>query len=246
VRTMIVRTRADFIELFPDASIHVLVADKVTNVDEMKVPGWQQKAADATASWEIDPQRLTEQPWIADWRNATTKMGLSAAKNRSSIEQLARRTLSGSFIKTPIHAVNLYCAVSIIAKVPMGGYSLDSLKGDVTVRLANGSEIFHGIGASAPITVPAGVVVYSDDEKVACYAWNHKDSVETCLTTQTDRALFFADAATIEGRGRAHEGIRVLADALADAGARVLFVGMLDRRVPTSARADASTASGHR
>ena len=231
MNTITVRLEHDFLEKFPDASIHVLVADKVTSVNENVVTEWQQRAAAAVVSWQIDPQRLLEEPWIADWRNAMKKMGVNAAKTRSSIEQLAKRALSGTFIKTPILVVNLYCAVSTIAKAPMGGYRLESLKGDVRVRLAQRSEQFLGIGEKSPFSVPPGVVVYSDDDKVACYAWNHKDSAETCITPQTERAVFFADGVTIEGRGRAYEGIQLLATALASSGSQVLSIGTLDRRV---------------
>ena len=114
--------------------------------------------------WSIDPQRLVEE-WIAEWRLAMKRMGVNAAKTRSSIEQLAKRALAGTFITTPIPAVNLYCAISTIARAPMGGYRLASLTGNVRVRLATEGEVFLGIGEKRAAPVPPGVVVYADDEK---------------------------------------------------------------------------------
>jgi DNA/RNA-binding domain of Phe-tRNA-synthetase-like protein len=166
------------------------------------------------------------------WRNAMKKMGVSPAKTRSSIEQLAKRALGEAFTTTPIPAVNLYSAVSIIARAPMGGYGTETLKGNVQIRLARRSETFLGIAEKTPISVSPGVVIHADEEGVACYAWNHKDSARTCrLTPNTRQAIFFADAVSIEGRARAAEGLQLLATALESCGCRVKFTGVLDARV---------------
>jgi DNA/RNA-binding domain of Phe-tRNA-synthetase-like protein len=228
MNSMMIRLEDAFLEKFPDASIHALVAENVTAVNDDVVAQWRQNAATAVANWKIDPQRLVEQPWIAEWRNAMKVMGVNAAKTRSSIEQLAKRALGGTFIATPIRTVNLYCAVSTIARAPMGGYRRDSLNGEVRIRLARGSETFLGIGEKTPLPVGPGVVIYADEDKVACYAWNHKDSAHTCLTPDTDQAIFFADGVSVEGRGRASDAIQLLASALVSCGCRVQDIGVLD------------------
>jgi DNA/RNA-binding domain of Phe-tRNA-synthetase-like protein len=232
MKSMIVQLEDGFLDQYPDSSIHALVADNVTRVNDAVVAQWRQNAASAVAKWNIDPQRLVEETWIGEWRNAMKKMGVNAAKTRSSIEQLAKRALGGAFIATPIPAVNLYCAISTIARAPMGGYRIASLNGDVTVQLARGSEMFLGIGEKVPMQVAPGVVIYADKDKVACYAWNHKDSAQTCLTPSTDKAIFFADAVSVEGRCRAAEALQLLSEALLSCGCRIRFTGALDGSAP--------------
>jgi DNA/RNA-binding domain of Phe-tRNA-synthetase-like protein len=232
MKTMNVRLSNDFLEQFPDASIHTLVADGISKVNDELVKLWQAKAAAAIAAWGIDPQRLVEEPWISEWRDAMKKMGLNAAKTRSSIEQLAKRALGGTFISTPIPTVNLYCAISTIAKAPMGGYRVESLEERLDLRLSHGTERFLGIGEKVPVQVAPGVVVYALQERVACYAWNHKDSALTCLTQATDKAVFFADAVSIAGRARAEFAIETLQQALESCHAEIPFSGVLDRNTP--------------
>jgi len=227
-----IRLEQPFLDRYPDASIHTLIAEGVDRITGSVVEEWKTRAASAVREWNVDPQRLVEEEWIAEWRAAIKRMGVNAAKTRSSIEQLAKRALAGAFITTPIPVVNLYCAISTIARAPMGGYRRESLKGDVCVRLAHDSETFLGIGEKQPIPVPPGVVVYADDEKIACYAWNHKDSGQTCLKADTNRAIFFADAVSAAGRERAAESIELLAAALHSVGARVEFTGVLDKSEP--------------
>jgi DNA/RNA-binding domain of Phe-tRNA-synthetase-like protein len=230
---LIFRLEQEFLDRYPNASIHTLYVEGVDRVDNALVDKWKARAALVVREWNVDPQRLVEEEWIAEWRLAIRQMGLNAAKTRSSIEQLAKRALGGSLISTPIPSVNLYCAISTIARAPMGGYRRESLEGDIRVRLARESETFLGIGEKQPLSVPPGVVVYADDEKIACYAWNHKDSGRTCLERDTKQAVFFADAVSFAGRERATVGLELLTEALHSVGARVEFSGVLDKSNPT-------------
>jgi DNA/RNA-binding domain of Phe-tRNA-synthetase-like protein len=216
------------LERYPQASIHALIAEGVDRITPDVVDKWKRKAQQEVHSWHIDPQRLIEQPWISEWRSAIKKMGLNAAKKRSSIEQLSKRALAGDFIAISVPTVNLYCHVSIITRAPMGGYDCDNLTGTVRVRLSRPGDTFLGIGERYPIPVPPDVLVYADDMNVACFAWNHRDSSHTCLRSTTRYAVFFADACSAEGRSRADRAITLLGDALQDAGVAVLARGVLD------------------
>jgi DNA/RNA-binding domain of Phe-tRNA-synthetase-like protein len=231
MKRLTVRLEDSFLDRYPHTSIHVLVAGAVDQIDPNVVQKWRDLAQKEVSSWHIDPQRLVEEPWIAVWRTAIKKMGLSAAKTRSSIEQLAKRALSGNFISIPVQAVNLYCHVSLIAQTPMGGYAIDSLTDTVWVRLSRPGDTFLGLGEREPIQVPSSVVLYADDKNVACFAWNHRDSVHTCLKTTTQSAIFFADACSAENRCHASQAITLLAESLQEGGAIILSRGLLDSSV---------------
>ncbi|AYK66267.1 hypothetical protein D9C11_12795 [Bacillus subtilis subsp. subtilis] len=49
------------------------------------------------------------------------------------------------------------------------------------------------IGTSEPLILNDRSVVYSDPNKVLCSYWNHRDSEETKISTQTKNAIFFVD-----------------------------------------------------
>lgn len=220
-----------FLQKYPHASIHALVAADLDRVNESLIANWKAQAQQEVQSWQIDPQRLVEEPWIQEWRTAIRQMGLNAAKKRSSIEQLCKRALAGDFVSIRVPVVNLYCHISIMARAPMGGYSLDSLSGEIQVRMSRPEDVFLGLGERQPIPVPAGTVVYADDNAVACFAWNHRDSAYTCLSPTTRRAVFFADACLVESRCRAEQAITLLDQALREAGATILSKGILDSSV---------------
>ncbi|HEX2328649.1 MAG TPA: phenylalanine--tRNA ligase beta subunit-related protein [Candidatus Angelobacter sp.] len=217
-----------FLQQYPHASIHALVADGVDRLSDSVVEQWKVRAQQEVGSWRINPQRLVEEPWIQEWRTAIRQMGLNAAKKRSSVEQLCKRALAGDFISTRIPAVNLYCHISVTARAPMGGYALDRLSGEVQVRMARPEDAFIGLGERTAIAVPTGTVVYADARAVTCFAWNHRDSAHTCLESATRRAVFFADSCLPESRCRAKQAMDLLEEALREAGAVVVSRGVLD------------------
>jgi DNA/RNA-binding domain of Phe-tRNA-synthetase-like protein len=53
-------------------------------VDGSLVDAWKARAGSAVRNWNIDPQRLVDEEWIAEWRLAMKRMGVNAAKTRSS------------------------------------------------------------------------------------------------------------------------------------------------------------------
>jgi DNA/RNA-binding domain of Phe-tRNA-synthetase-like protein len=241
--SLIVQLEDSFLMQYPHASIHALTAEGVHQLDRNVVERWKQRAQQEVNSWQVDPQRLVEQPWIAEWRSVIKKMGLNAAKKRSSIEQLAKRALAGDLISISVTAVNLYCYISLIAQTPMGGYACDSLNGTVRIRLSRSADTFLAIGERQAISVPPKTVVYADDRTVACFAWNHRDSAFTCLKPTTEHAVFFADASLVESHHRAERAITLLAEALEEAGAMVVSRGFVDGSAKELQLATKSVAS---
>lgn len=208
----------EFIKLFPDASIHALVCKGLTPIASSNLERWEERALHCVKASNIRPERLSEGPEFQEWRAAYSKFGLRPSKFRSSIEQLWKRGLQGNFIRTPVKLVDLYCRVSLIARIPMGGYDLDSLTGDINIRLAHEGDAFWGIGEKQASSLPPGIVVYADKKNVVCFGWNHRDSAHTCLQPGTERAIFFADSAIQESRVRAENGLDLLREALQPTG----------------------------
>jgi DNA/RNA-binding domain of Phe-tRNA-synthetase-like protein len=216
--SMLVKLSDDVIAAFPEASIHFLVCEGLSKVPETIALQWKERAESHVARAKTDVNRIAEEPAIKEWRAAYAKFGLKPSKFRSSIEQLWRRALQSKIIETSVMLVNLYCYISIISQAPMGAYDLDRVTGDISIRRSLQAERFIGLDAHESTPVPANVVVYADDAGIVCFGWNWRDSQHTCLTSETSRAIIFADAASREGRGRATEAIDLIERALRELG----------------------------
>jgi DNA/RNA-binding domain of Phe-tRNA-synthetase-like protein len=216
---MIVRCSPEFFDMFPEASIHGAIFDQVNFFSGEVAEIWKNQAQQSVRDSGTGPDPLIELSPIKEWREAFQIFGLKPSKYRSSIEQLFRRALKGDIIQTGLPLVNLYCYISLIQMVPMGGYDLRSVRGDISVRMATAGEEFTAIGARLPIKCDPGVVVYSDEAGIICWGWNHRDSARTCLDADSRTAIFFADSAFAESRYRAAGAIDLLTQALLSAGA---------------------------
>ena len=226
---MIIRCNPELFEMFPDASVHGVVFEGVAEFDPAVAIQWKQKAIESVSSSGFTSESILDSPAVKEWRNAFQRFGVKPGKYRSSIEQLFRRALKQEIIETSLPLVNLYCYVSLIKMVPMGAYDLETVEGDIVVRLSKENETFLGIGDTTPLIANPGVVVYSDDGGIICWAWNHRDAARVSLTPETNRAIFFADSSSHESESRAESAITLLAEALSVTGARELNRFALNR-----------------
>lgn len=226
---MIVRCNQELFELFPEASVHGIVFDGVAEFDPAIAAQWKQKAIASVSSSGFTSDSVLDAPAVKEWRNAFQRFGVKPSKYRSSIEQLYRRALKQEIIETSLPLVNLYCYVSLIEMVPMGAYDLETVQGDIDIRLSKENETFLGIGDTTPLIATPGVVVYSDDGGIICWAWNHRDAARVALSPTTSKAIFFADSSLHESESRAESAITLLSEALSANGATELTRFALNR-----------------
>ena len=180
-------------------------------------------------------ENLVNDPRICGWREAFMRMGLKPSTFKSSAEQLARRLLKGDLIRTPLPVVNLYCAISAKHVCPMGGYDLARLpERQVTVRFARPeSDRFTPLGGQAEsMPLSPYVAVYACGSEIICWGFNHRDSRMTCLSTETQDAVFFAESVTEAQLPSIKKALGELRDRLAVAGAEVGEVGFAAYNTP--------------
>ena len=226
---MIVRCNQELFELFPTASVHGVVFEGVADFDPAVATRWKQKAIESLSGSDLTSETILESPAVKEWRNAFQRFGVKPSKYRSAIEALLRRALKHEIIETDLPLVNLYCYVSLIEMVPMGAYDLEKVDGDIVIRLSKANEAFVGIGDTNSLLSNAGMVVYSDDGGIICWAWNHRDAARTALFQKTTKAIFFADSASQESESRAASAIALLADAVSATGATEVRRFMLNQ-----------------
>ncbi|MEZ6035883.1 MAG: phenylalanine--tRNA ligase beta subunit-related protein [Planctomycetota bacterium] len=178
---------------------------------------------------------LAADPRIAGWRKAIQECGLKAKSYKSSPEQLARRVLQGKGIVTPLPVVDAYCAVSTRNLVPLGGYDRDRLpEAMLRLRLGNpGRDRFTPLGGNpADMPITDDVAVYAAGDEVLCWAFNFRDSANTCLTKDTRTAVFLGEATTMVQQTSLRAALVELAELLAGAGAVVGDPALADGKAP--------------
>lgn len=176
-------------------------------------------------------QNVADDPRIAGWRVAVARCGLKPGTFKSSVEQLARRFLKGESISTTLPVVNLYCAISAGRLAPLGGYDRDHVPG-TTVILRMGqptTDRFSPLGGrTEDMPIRATIPVYAAESEVLCWAFNHRDSRETCLSAKTTSAMFFSEAVTLEQRDGAQQALLELSRILEQNGAKTGAVRSVD------------------
>jgi DNA/RNA-binding domain of Phe-tRNA-synthetase-like protein len=169
-------------------------------------------------------ETLAADPVIADWRAAIALCGLKPSTFKSSPEQLARRTLKSGPVRTGLPLVDLYCDVATRHLAPLGAYDAARLPGtEVRLRLAEpGADTFAPLGGrDGDMPLADQVAVYAVGGTVVCWAYNCRDSRDTCLTADTDAGVFLGEAVTARQQQPLRDALAELAGHLAAAGAVV-------------------------
>ncbi|MCC6438657.1 MAG: hypothetical protein IT196_26785 [Acidimicrobiales bacterium] len=169
-------------------------------------------------------QRLTETPVaelpsIAAWRRVFTSFGTKPTQYRNAAEALLRRIASGNDLPALNPLTDIANVVSINHAVPVAVLDLDAVHGTVTVRFAEGTEQFHGVGTDEISTPAAGEVIFVDDAgTVHARRWCWRQSHAGATRPSTTDALAIIEA----HHRRGQDAVRDAAAALTDLARRHL------------------------
>jgi DNA/RNA-binding domain of Phe-tRNA-synthetase-like protein len=168
-------------ELFPGLKIGVLVLE----IDNTKygTDGLAEVLEQVRSHFPHDKPQ--DHPHIKVWREAFSKLGISASKYLSSIESLLRRALKGGPFPRINPLVDLYNAISLKYLVPMGGHAVAPLVGDIFLGFAEGTEPFHPMDSAETEVVGKGEVVYKDGAEVLTRRWVWRQCEKDKVTGET-------------------------------------------------------------
>lgn len=202
----------DFLEIFPDAEIGILVCEGIdSKVHDEKQYVPYLKEAMTVAKKHISNPEFIENPVIVTWREAFRKFKTKKGA-RCSIEAMLKRIANGNEIGSIIPLVDIYNGVSLTYGVPIGGEDIDKFDGDVHLTLSDGMEEFVTYGSDKSEPPYAGEVVYKDNAGAICRCWNWRESVRTMLTEETKNAFMIIETAGGEQAGAVlDEALDVLA-----------------------------------
>ena len=185
-----VRIDADVRALRPDFAVLVIAADGLPGGP---TDAWSRGLLKEAAATAADLGDVTAEPHVAAWRQAYTAFGAKPGRTRNSAEALLRRAPAG--LPEVNLLVDVYNAVSVTHRLPVGGEDLDAYAGAPHLVRADGTERFDTVADGGPAVEhpEPGEVVWRDDTGVTCRRWNHRQCVRTRITEGTTRALFLLE-----------------------------------------------------
>jgi lysyl-tRNA synthetase class 2 len=174
-------------------------------------------------------RKISELISVAAWRQAYKQFGVDPHKFSPSIERLLKRVQKGDL--SPINPlVDLYNLISIRSLFPAGGNDLDSVVGDILLRVASAKEIpiklIQEDKSEAPVS---GEVIYADQEGAICRRWNWKQDDRTKITPDTRNAIFFVESLPLQSADELKNAITALTLYITTHCGGVAYSGIVDR-----------------
>ncbi len=223
----------ELFELLPGLAIGVVVATGVDNTRFSKEIDDRLAQAVEELKKNFPADKAQDHPRIKPWRVAFSKIGISGSKFPSSIESMARRILKGDPFPRINPLVDLYNSVSLKHLVPMGGHDLDTLKGNISLRFAEGWEPFTPLGGGETTVVPKGELVYRDEEEVLTRNWVWRQCDKDKATEKTKNVFIPIDTLGEVGRGCSEEIIRELSRSIPGCLGGAVFSAILESGRPS-------------
>jgi len=188
----------DILEKFPDLRIGIVTVAGMHNGDaNAEVEAIKQDAA-TKLRHDFTSETLTKHPYILAWRETYRQCGVKSSDYRPTAEALMRRIVQGNALPTISTAVDLYLATELAYYLPIGGYDLYHVAGDITLRLSLGNEIFFPIGSAAAEQTTRDEVVYADAEKILTRRWNYRDCDAAKITQNSSHIALFCEAPLVD------------------------------------------------
>jgi DNA/RNA-binding domain of Phe-tRNA-synthetase-like protein len=229
-RNMYFSIQKELFDLLPNLKIGMVVATGVDNTRASKEIDDLLTQAIEGLRKNFFADKAQEHPRIKPWRMAFSKLGISGSKFPSSIESMARRILKGDPFPRINPLVDLYNSISLRYLVPMGGHDLDTLKGNISLRFAEGWESFTPLGGGETVVVPKGELVYRDDHEVLTRNWVWRQCEKDKATEKTKNIFIPIDVLGEVGGGCADEIIRELSQLIPRYLGGNIFSAVLDSK----------------
>lgn len=163
-------------------------------------------------------------PHVARWQDAYRDFGVKPRAARSSVDALIRRAASDNGLPRINPLVDVYNAISVIHRVPIGGEDLDRYTGAARLTLASDDETFLTTANGEPLVdrVEPGEPVWIDGGGVTCRRWNWRQTTRTAIHDDTQRVGFIIDSLDAPDHTGAHAAAEALAALLPDAVSRAI------------------------
>ena len=149
-------------------------------------------------------KEIGDLPEMLRWRAAYRAFGSKKTGYRNACEALLRRLRGGEPLPRILPLVDLYNAVSVRFRVPVGADDLALLKPPNAFRYAKSGDSFLDGGQTPPVEDPPldGEVVYADQEKCLCRRWNWRQDARSRIRAETRDAVIVIQTLQPDGERR--------------------------------------------
>lgn len=182
------------VELRPDYRARLIAVDGIAPGASDATSDDLLARAETSARAVLAGTPVEDEPHVAAWREAYRAFGAKPQRTRNSLEALLRRADTG--LPRINRLTDIYNAVSVLHRVPLGGEDLHRYAGPPRLIRATGSEPFDTVAEGVDVVEhpEPGEVVWVDDAGVTCRRWNWRQARRTQLRDDTTAALFILDA----------------------------------------------------
>lgn len=131
---------------------------------------------------------------IKAWRRAFFTMGYKPTQYRCASESLLRRLRKEGNLPSLHPLVDVCNAISVAFAIPIAAFDADKISGALTVRKADGMEIYTPFSGAVE-SPDAGEIIFSDDANCAhARRWTHRQSGYSAVGVDTSNVLIVAEA----------------------------------------------------
>lgn len=145
-----------------------------------------------------DPKDLEDNKNVLAWREIYRSFGVNPKKKKPTAESLLARTIRSNYIPHISPAVDAYLCAETMHCLPIGGYDLEHISGDIVLRFSTGSEDFMGVGSESAEITNEGEVVYADNDRILTRCWNYRDCDFSKIDIGTTTLALFSEAPFVE------------------------------------------------
>jgi len=179
---------------FPKLKIAVVMADLTNDNRKDDIDDKINKEYEKFISCVESVEKLNNLQEILEWREVYREFGINPKKKKPSAEAFLSRVLKNNYIPKINPAVDAYLVAETLHCLPIGGYDLDKIDGDIYLTLAKGNESFVPIKGEDSEETKEGEVIYKDNERVLTRCWNYRDCDYSQISACTKRLALFVEA----------------------------------------------------
>ncbi len=181
----------EIFDLCPDFYRGLVIVSDLTNHKSYKrIRKLLKKEIDLQAS-----SATLDDPRIDAWIKAHEKFGSSPETYPPSIKSLLSRIKDNPALPFINSAVALFNYISLKYHLPCGGDDVESIEGNLTLGLSDGTEKFIALGSDKEEPPEAGEVIYYDSatKNVMCRRWNWRNGDQTKIEPETKKIVINID-----------------------------------------------------
>ena len=173
--------------------------------------------------------KIKELEEISYYRDAFKKLDINPNKFMSSIEAMLTRVSKGKGLPSINPVVDIGNAISLKYIVPLGAHDIETLNGDINVRLSKSGDIFIPLGCEETETLDDGELIYSVENKVRTRRWIWRQSEQGKITSESKDIFFPIDGFSYKNHNSVIEARDELASLIEKIFSCDVKVGFIDK-----------------